>query len=158
MATTGVAAGPRVGDMLPDFTVRTVAGRTIHRRDFKGRRHLIVCFADPRAADGGAGLLAALAGAYEAYRAERADLLLVVDGAPPPAALAAPFPVIVDADGDLRGRFGAPSAALVIADRYGQIMVREDRPEPAADGAGPGGLPLETIPAALGWLETRCSL
>ena len=153
-----VSAGPRVGDLLPDFTVRTIDGRTIHRREFKGRRHLILCFAHPQARDGGCGLLAELTGVYAACRAERAELLVVLPATAGETATG-PFPIVVDDEGLLRARFGAvATAALFIADRYGEIVVRHDGLD--ADGARPAlyGLPIDTLSTVLGWLETRCSL
>lgn len=152
-------AGPRVGEMLPDFTVWTVDGRTIHRRDFKGRRHLVLCFAHPQACDGGRGLLSALDAAYEVYRAGRAELLVVLPAAGASGVGGHPFPVITDAGDVARARFGvAGGAALVIADRYGEVVVRVDSTEADGTPSEPCGLPLATIPMALEWLETRCGL
>jgi hypothetical protein len=152
-------AGPRVGELIPDFAVQTVDGRQIHRREFKGRRHLVICFAHPQASDGGPGLLGAVAESYDAYRAGRAEALIVL----PPAGAAAgedyPFPVVADAADVMRSRFGATDgAALIIADRYGEVVVRVDSTE--VDGAPPEpyGLPLATVLMALEWLEMRCGL
>jgi peroxiredoxin len=158
MSVEGLA-GPRVGELIPDFSVQTTDGRTIHRRDFKGRRHLVLCFAHPQAHDGGCGLLTALDGAYADYRAGRAEVLVVVPPAGAPGGEAYPFPVTADEGGVVRARFGvAGGAALFIADRYGEVVVRVDSTEADGTPAEPCGLPLATVPMALEWLETRCGL
>jgi peroxiredoxin len=161
MSTAGPTAwaGPRVGELIPDFTVQTVEGRRIHRRDFKGRRHLVICFAHPQASDGGQGLLGAIAGSYDAYRAGRGEVLVVLSSDGAMGEEGYPFPVVADVGGVLCSRFGTTDgAALIIADRYGEVVVRVDSTE--VDGAPPEpyGLPLATVPMALEWLETRCGL
>jgi hypothetical protein len=145
--------------LIPDFTVQTAEGRRIHRRDFKGRRHLVICFAHPQASDEGRGLLAEVAASYDAFRAGRAEVLVVPlsDGAA--AGEDYPFPVVADAGGVLRSRFGATDgAALIIADRYGEVVVRVDSTEADGTPPEPYGLPLATVLMALEWLETRCGL
>ncbi len=160
MTMTKTAAGgarPQIGDLLPDFAAQTVDGRMIQRREFKGRRHLVVCCAHPEALDSGRDLLTALAGRYTAIREERGELLFLpargeVGGIDP-----GPFPIVVDATPSLRARFGAAeSALLLIADRYGEVVLREE----SAGRAGSAGaaLPLERIVPMLAWLEMRCSL
>jgi peroxiredoxin len=161
MSTAGptALAGPRVGELIPDFTVQTVAARRIHRREFKGRRHLVLCFAHPQASDGGQGLLAAIASGYDTYRAGRAEVLVVLPSDGAAGGEGYPFPVVADAGGVLRSRFGATDgAALIIADRYGEVVVRVDSTEIAGGTPEPYGLPLATVPMALEWLETRCGL
>jgi alkyl hydroperoxide reductase subunit AhpC len=147
--------GPKIGALLPDFTVRTLAGRTIHRRDFKGRRHLVLCFAHAATSDGGQGLATALATAYPAWRAERAELLLIVSGTGDLVVAPEALPIIADAEGHLRARFGVGTeAALFIADRYGEIAFYENGESPT----GVQGLPLDQVLPTLELLEMRCSL
>lgn len=142
-----------LGALLPDFTVRTLEGRTIHRRDFKGRRHLVLCFA-PAAVSDFDGLVAALAAAVPAWRAERAALLLLIPaGASLPGEDGAEFSA-ADHDGQVRERFGVgPGAALFIADRYGEIVFHA-----AADATRPADVPLGEVLPILEQLELRCSL
>jgi alkyl hydroperoxide reductase subunit AhpC len=146
--------GSKIGTLLPDFTVETTTGRTIHRREFKGRKHLVVCFAEVGVGNA-QRLAAAVAPLYPSWRAERAEGLLVVT-APIVAARDTPMPpIIVDTDGQLRVRFGVGTeAALFIADRYGEIAFYA---AVAADTATQG-LPLDEVLPRLEQLEMRCSL
>jgi alkyl hydroperoxide reductase subunit AhpC len=147
--------GPKVGALLPDFTVETLTGRMIHRREFKGRKHLVVCFAPVgREADGQA-LAAAIAVLYPSWQAERAEsLLIVTDPAGFPTAPTSP-PIVSDADGQLRARFGVGAeAALFIADRYGEIALYATY----VDTTATQGLPLDDVLPTLELLEMRCSL
>lgn len=148
-------AGPKIGALLPDFTVRTIAGRTIHRRDFKGRRHLVLCFAHAATSDNWRELAAALTAAYPAWRAERAEVLLIVSGIDDLAAPSAALPIIADVEGQLRARFGVgTAAALFIADRYGEIAFHATGESPT----GAQGLALDQVLPTLELLEMRCSL
>ncbi len=147
--------GPKLGVLLPDFTVETTTGRTIHRREFKGRKHLVVCFAPAGAGAAGRGLAAAVAALYPAWQAERAETLLVV--ADPTGIGIAPalLPLVVDSGGQLRARFGVgDEAALFIADRYGEIALFATATDPIATQ----GLPLAEVLPTLELLEMRCSL
>lgn len=138
-----------LGSLLPDFSVWTSDGRAIHRRDFKGRRHLVVCFA-PVDRTGLQAFVAPLAAAVLSWRAERAELLLclpegVALDADPSAAL-----VVEDHGNRLRDRFGvAPGAALFIADRYGEIVYH---------ATGATAVPMDEVLPILELLEMRCSL
>lgn len=142
------AASP-LGTLLPDFSVRTSDGRAIHRRDFKGRRHLVVCFAPLDRAELDV-FVAPLATVVPSWRAERAELLLclpegVVLNADPSAAL-----IVEDHGNRLRGRFGvARGAALFIADRYGEIVYH---------ATGATTVPVDEVLPTLELLEMRCSL
>lgn len=142
------AASP-LGTLLPDFTVRTRAGRTIHRRDFKGRRHLVICFAPLNGVDLTA-FVAPVVRAAPSWRGERAEILLLV---PPDASLADDHGQVLVAEDQgeqLRPRFGVGrGAALFIADRYGEIAYC------ATDAAT---VPVEEVLPLLELLEMRCSL
>ena len=147
--------GPKVGVLLPDFTVETIAGRTIHRREFKGRKHLVICFAQVGAGTHSRGLVTAIASAYPAWQAERAECLLIVNEPVDDAVSPTSPPIVVDTDGQLRARFGVgDGAALFVADRYGEIALYAT----AADATATQSLPLDEVLPTLELLEMRCSL
>lgn len=147
--------GPKTGVLLPDFSVETTAGRRIHRREFKGRKHLVVCFAHAGVGTADQGLTAAITALYPSWQGEHAEcLLLVTDPAETAIAPASP-PIVVDVDGLLRARFGVGNeAALFIADRYGEIAFYAA----GADATVTHGLPLDEVLPILELLEMRCSL
>jgi peroxiredoxin len=131
MKSHDAVTGLSVGELIPSFTACTRAGREITRRQYKGRRHLVLIFTHGAACAGCRTLLAALAAGYDACRAEGAEVLAFVPvattaGAGDPAA---PFPVLV-VPPELYGRFGALAAdgavqpALYLADRYGEVVWR----------------------------------
>ncbi len=147
--------GPKLGALLPDFTVETTTGRTIHRREFKGRKHLVVCFAQAGVITAEEGLAAAVAALYPAWQAERAECLLIVTDPAGISITPTLPPLVVDADGPLRARFGVGrAAALFIADRYGEIALFATATDPTATQ----GLPLAEVLPTLELLEMRCSL
>lgn len=136
----------QVGQLLPDFTVQTTTGQTIHRRDYKGRQHLVVCFAGADLAEA-ARLGAAIAAAYPQWQAERGAALFITAAA---AALPAlPFPCCIDPTGELGRRFGVGTQpAFFLADRYGELVV--------ATTTSP--LPVAEATEILSLLEMCCSL
>jgi len=152
--------GHKTGVLLPDFTVETMTGRTIHRREFKGRKHLVICFAPAGSGLDGQRFIAAVAANALGWQAERAETLMIVPDPVAPASaaidpLSQALAIVVDVDGHLRTRFGVGAeAAVFIADRYGEIVFY-------AAGttiiAGHGSRLDEILPL-LELLEMRCSL
>jgi hypothetical protein len=139
-------AGPQPGELIPDFFGRTADGRTLYRREHKGRRHLILCFAAPLSPPARQALLTELAARYPAYRAASAEAVVFQRDDPP----CSPLTILADPNGQMHARYGASSSLLITADRYGEIVLRR---------------PLDNIPAALDealasveWMQTRCSL
>lgn len=142
-----------IGALLPDFTVQLIDGRIVHRRDFKGRRHLVVCFASATAASLD-GLVVTLAAVVPAWQAERAELLLFVPADGGVEEERGTGFIAEERGGQLRERFGVgPGAALYIADRYGEIVFHA-----AAEPEGIAELPLGEVLPILEQLEMRCSL
>jgi hypothetical protein len=143
------AVGPQPGELIPDFFGRTADARTLYRREYKGRRHLILCFAAPLSPLARQDLLAELAARYPAYRAASAEVVVFQCDDPPISPLTSPT-ILADADGQMHAHYGATSPLLITADRYGEIVLRR---------------PLDNIPAALDkalasveWMQARCSL
>ena len=186
------------GELLPPFMLPTVGGETIRRHDYRGRRHLALYFADAVDCAACRAALAALAERYSDCRAAGAEVLAIIpadnagDGVegrgpsgegrrasshprssalgPQPSPLAgAPYPVLCDAEGRVRERYGActatgePRAALFVADRHGEIVLRAvaaHRPV-GGDGAPRGeghGLPVDEILPLLELLQMRCAI
>ena len=142
-------SAPAVGALIPDFSTQTFGGQCIHRRDFKGRRHLVICFA---AEGDSAPLLATLATMIPAWRAERADALLILPAMSGSIDANVAAIVVADGEGALRKRFGVgANAALFIADRYGEIVCH-------ATTATALDLPLDEVLPILEQIEMRCSL
>ena len=174
------------GELLPPFMLPTVGGETIRRHDYRGRRHLALYFADAVDCAACRAALAALAERYSDCRAAGAEVLAILPGsfpallsardggegrearmttrpsplAPRPSPLAgAPYPVLCDAEGRVRERYGActatgePRAALFVADRYGEIVLRAV----AARGEG-HGMPVDEVLPLLELLQVRCAI
>ena len=140
-------SGPQPGELIPDFFGRDAAARLVFRREFKGRQHLLLCFAAPFAPPVQAVLLAALAARLPAIRAAGGEAVVFV------AEPAAPHPAVLLADpaGRMHERYGATDAALLFAaDRYGEIVLRRTLDDPAAA--------LDEAQAALEWMQLKCSL
>ncbi len=143
-ATTTV--GPQPGELIADFSGRTADGRVVWRRDFKGRRHLILCFAAPLPDHARRALLDALAARHDAIRAASAEVVTFWCDDPPAHATT----ILADPDGRTHARYGAVSPLLITADRYGEIVLRRPLDDlPAA---------LDEALASLGWMQMRCSL
>lgn len=141
------ASGPQSGELIADFSGNTADGRAIVRREYKGRRHLVLCFVAPLPAAGQLMLAESLAARHAAFREAGAEVV-VFGGA---ALRTAPYPSLADADGRLHARYGvAATPILIVADRYGEVVVRRALDDLAAD--------LDEALATVEWLQMRCSL
>ena len=179
------------GELLPPFTLPAIGGETIRRHDYRGRRHLALYFADAVDCAACRAALDTLAERYGDCRAAGAEVLAILpadsagDGVegrgpsgegrgasshPRSSPLAgAPYPVLCDAEGRVRERYGActatgePRAALFVADRHGEIVLRAvaaHRPV-GGDGAPRGeghGLPVDEVLPLLELLQVRCAI
>ena len=141
------ARGPQPGELIADFSGSAADGRTIVRREYKGRRHLILCFVAPLPAAERPTLAEALAARHAAFREAGAEVV-VFGGAGSPTA---PYPSLADADGRLHARYGvAATPILIVADRYGEVAVRQALADIPAN--------LDEALATVEWLQLRCSL
>lgn len=142
--------------MLPDFTLHFCEGRTLHRRELKGRAHAAIVFLPEQHERQDPALLSAIAAALSAWRATRAAVLVILPPGDDGSSVDPTLDPVLDTDGTLHARFGAgPGGALIVADRYGEIALRADGTE---DAAGAGRLPLGEVTPTLELLEMRCSL
>ncbi len=118
-------------DMLPAFELPEAEGGKISFWDYKGRRNLVLFFVHP-ACQKCRDMLKELAGAYREVIGQEAEVLAVLPASPGEAGrlkheLSIPFPVLADEGGGVFQRYGAvdsndrPSAAVIIADRFGEI-------------------------------------
>jgi hypothetical protein len=140
---------PPLGTLLPDFTVQTCDGRTIHRRDLKGRHHLVLCFA-PLGHDDLTTFTALLLSTAPAWRAERAAVLVLVPEGASLVGDRGQSVIAEDHGARLRARFGVDhGAAIFIADRYGEIVYH---------AIGKTTVPVDDVLPTLELLEMRCSL
>ena len=158
------------GDLLPPFMLRAVDGATVRRADYRGRRHLVLCFVPEALSAASRALLVALARCHDAHRAAGAETLAVVPAGTAGEEIAQvlralPYPVLYDAGGVVQAGLGArdaagePAPALCVADRYGEIALRAvGRPAPDLSAAADLGLPLDDILPTLELLQVRCSL
>ena len=145
--TTMAATGPQPGELIPDFFGRAADGRTVYRREYKGRRHLVLCFIDPSSQPD--ALLHELAIRHPAFRATGAEIVVFCRDIPP--GVATPYPILADTAGQMHERYGVTTSPLVIAaDRYGEVVLRRPFNDPSAA--------LDEALAAIEWMQTRCSL
>ena len=173
----GESPGPGVGDLIPPFTLEAMGGGVVRRHDYRGRRHLILVFTHGIGCPSCAALLETLAARYADYRAEGAEVLAFLPADEPrcPAradgARALPYPLLCDSEGRARARYGArtpagePLAALLVADRHGEVVLRavagegEHSSAPAAStDTAFHGLPLDEVLPLVSLLQVRCSI
>lgn len=153
-----LSQGPHVGDLLPDFSLRLTDGRQVHRRDLKGRHHAVIAFLPGGSLGSNTALLRTLAAHESGWRAARAAVLIVLPAGDEPLAGDLPFILVLDREGALRRRFEVgPQGALIMADLYGEVVLRLDDAAMLTPDAR-GESPLDQVLPTLGLLEMRCSL
>jgi len=118
-------------EMLPLFELPEAGGKKVSVWDYKGKRNLVLFFVHPdcqKCRD----MLGELAQAYREVLSQEAEVLAIVPASPGEIArlkqqLSLPFPLLADEKGEVFRSYGAvdsndrPSAAVVIADRFGEI-------------------------------------
>jgi peroxiredoxin len=133
---TGLAAAgraPRVGQLLPLFTLTNSCGRAVRLWDFKQRRPVVVLVIHGAACDACRRALAALAARQpELCESHAAVLVIAPDGVERLATLrselALPFTLLADPGGEVIARYaptpreahGKRPVALYVADSYGE--------------------------------------
>jgi peroxiredoxin len=133
---SGVAVAgraPRVGELLPLFTLTNSCGRDVRLWDFKQRRPVVVLVIHTAACDACRRSLVALAARQpELGESHAAILVIAPDGVERlvslRAELALPFTLLSDATGEVIARYapatrtaqGRRPVALYVADSYGE--------------------------------------
>ena len=157
MTSVRATRPPMEGNLIPGFELPRAGGGRVRLRGYRGRRSVALYFLH----DGGCApcrdIAAAIVPRYGDYALADAEPLLILPGADDEGAdalrraLALPFPVLVDEDGAVARRYGAPGAALLVADRFGAPVLW--RP------AGPGhDLPdQDAVLRELAYLAHTCS-
>jgi len=125
-----MAHKPVAGDMLPHFVLPAVGGGQVSSADFKGKKNLVIYLFDPECPPC-VGFLDRLTQITALARELNAEILTI--GGESAQALAVrlgdkrpPFPVLGDESGKTLGSFGTEAAALLVADRFGEIRERVD--------------------------------
>lgn len=106
------------GVILRDIPARTLDGRDVRISDFRGRRNIVLIFPSSELT----GLISAFTARASELDAEETIVLLAPDSA--------------------RELYDAPTSAIFITDRFGEIFFCARSPQPLPD-----------VDAVLGWLE-----
>ncbi len=121
---------PSKGRRIVDFGLMTKEQQLIHPSDYRGKRSLVLVFADERKET--AELLAALSNQYPEIREEEGEVLAIVwasaeQGVGLKEKLKVTYPVLFASDSSIHREFGAvdqrgqPAAAVYVTDRYGEV-------------------------------------
>jgi peroxiredoxin Q/BCP len=124
---------PRVGDPAPDFTLPSSTGESVSLSDFRGRVEVVLFFY-PKDNSPACSLEAcSFRDSYEAFREAGAEVLGVSADSPKSHTKFAerfrlPFPLLSDADGSVRSRYGVartfglfPGRTTFLIDKQGII-------------------------------------
>jgi peroxiredoxin len=120
---------PSKGHRIADFGLMTKEQQLIHPSDYRGKRSLVLVFADERKET--AELLAALCNQYAKIREEEGEVLAIVwaeHGAGLKEELKVTYPVLFAPDSSIHHEFGGvdqhgqPAAAVYVTDRYGEVF------------------------------------
>jgi peroxiredoxin len=138
---------PALHRLVPDLELRAADDRLVRLSDYRGRKNLVLVFANQEA-------LGPIAGGYQRILEENGQVIAVVSAASESDDI--PFPVLLDVDGEVGRRFGAVNGkgefmpALYITDRFGEIYslyrTRDGRPLPT---------PAEIV-ATLAFINIQC--
>lgn len=101
------------GALLRDVAARTDDGREVHVSDFRGRRNIVLIF--PGEGEEASSLIRGLGNNAEVQSEEAV--------------------VLTASEATARAFYSAPSSAVFIADRYGEIFFSARHPDPLPDAA-----------------------
>jgi len=126
----GGNAGVRVGDLAPGFTLEAADGRSVSLSDFRGKSEVVLFFYPKDDSPGCTAQACSFRDGHEAIRTLGAEVIGVSsDPAGSHRAFAArhrlPFPLLTDADGSLRARYGVPKTFGLIPGRVTYLIDRE---------------------------------
>lgn len=145
---------PEPREMIPDFTLASSDGMATRISDFRGRRNLVLMFADDPASEAWLELASALARRETDLIREEAEVLIVLRASVAEVAEIKtkeklPFRVLADREGAIHTLFGVGADAMrapviYLTDRFGEIVSIQ----PAAQA-----LPLPAAREILDWLS-----
>jgi len=144
---------PSKGRRLGDFELVSSEGERVMFSDYRGRRNLVLIFADD--SEECRNLLSMLAGRYQDFRDQEVEVLAIVHLSSVQAQemkqrSGAPYPVLTDPGGSIHQSVGArdtqgkDAAAVYVTDRFGEIFAIYRTVE---------GAPLPSVAEILSWLE-----
>ena len=127
-----VMAVPPVGEIVPDFVLFSTEGARVRISDYRGKRNVVLIFCRVGRSESVRNLLRDLSKWYREFVSEDAELFAVIQGERHKAGELnrsglLPYPVLMDTEGHVHDRFGAPVPAqdplpmVCVADRYGEI-------------------------------------
>lgn len=116
-----------VGSLMPSFTLQTVEGDEFSTWDFKGRKNLVilvmgkVCNQDCR------NQLVNVAREYKHFKDMDAEVVAIFrmvreNAGDIVSELNLPYPALIDVDGMVTGRLVYHTPAVLVADRYGEVV------------------------------------
>lgn len=122
--------GVHVGDPAPDFSRTTATGEPLSLGDFRGRSEVVLFFYPKNNTPLCTAEACAFRDSFEAFREAGAEVIGV--SADPDASHRQfadrhrlPFPLISDADGSLRARYGVPRSLGVFPGRVTYLIDKE---------------------------------
>jgi peroxiredoxin len=139
----------KTGQRLPNFTLPDLRNNPVTLSSYRRRSNLVVLFSGQPVSKAFTRLLDELAEVYDDLDEHQAEVVAVT---PAPQAEAAalrsgrrdPFPLLVDAGGEVHRQSGAvnsmgePAFTVAILDRYGEVyglyVVNEKTPPPSIQG------------------------
>jgi peroxiredoxin Q/BCP len=112
----------RVGDPAPDFTLPTATGEAVSLADFRGRSEVVVFFYPKDDSPVCSAEACSFRDSYEAFRDAGAEVIGISSD---PAGshqrfaqrLGLPFPLLTDAGGAVRARYGVPKTLGLVPGR-----------------------------------------
>lgn len=135
----------KTGQRLPNFSLPDLQNKPVSLASYRRRSNLVVVFSGDPVPESFVDLLDELAEGYPLLEEHEAEVLAVIPAPHEEAAASRdPFPVLIDAGGEIHRQAGAvnsmgePAFTVAILDRYGEIyglyVVNENTPPPALKG------------------------
>lgn len=124
-----MASSVRAGDLAPDFELASGDGRTVRLGDYRGKSEVVLFFYPRDDSPACTAEACSFRDSYEDFL-EAGAVVIGVSSDPPGEHRAfagkyrLPFPLLSDADGSLRARFGVPKTLGLIPGRVTYLIDR----------------------------------
>jgi peroxiredoxin Q/BCP len=150
-----VGEGLKVGDAAPDFTLPSATGELVSLADFRGRSEVVLFFYPKDYSPACTAEACSFRDNYEAFRDAGAEVIGVSHDPTEAHArfarrLRLPFPLLSDADGSVRARYGVPRTLGLVPGRTTFLI---DRNGVVRHVFSSQFLPLRHVSEALGVLR-----